>query len=288
MAKRYISTETFDDDWFSDLGQEAKIFWFYFITKCDHAGILKLNRKLAKFQTGINDIDAAIKELESRLVNLGPDVYFCPKFLVYQYPNFPQSAVRAQDSAIKILQKYDITMEKINEYLNPLVTLSKPLANPLLTLTKPLTNPLVTLSKPLAKGYDNDNDNDNDNDKLKKDRGLGGKEKTLAVQPKPNTLTDNLNLLQTVEMHNGLPPGSAATLAKVFYEIQSSTGNLEGKTIKDYQMHFSNWARKQAQAIKANTTSKAETVQDTFKRWEAQLSQNPEAFYQQALSSYHE
>ena len=34
--------------------------------------------------------------------------------------------------------------------------------------------------------------------------------------------------------------------------------------------------------------SKAETVQDTFKRWEAQLSQNPEAFYQQALSSYHE
>jgi uncharacterized protein YdaU (DUF1376 family) len=133
-----------------------------------------------------------------------------------------------------------------------------------------------------------ENENENENVVKKKNRGSGGKEKTLAVQPKPNTLTDNLNLLQTVEMHNGLPPGSAATLAKVFYEIQSSTGNLEGKTIKDYQMHFSNWARKQAQAIKANTTSKAETVQDTFKRWEAQLSQNPEAFYQQALSSYHE
>jgi len=134
----------------------------------------------------------------------------------------------------------------------------------------------------------NRNTNKDINTVEKRDRGSGGKGKTLAVQPKPNTLTDNLNLLQTVEMHNGLPPGSAATLAKVFYEIQSSTGNLEGKTIKEYQMHFSNWARKQAQAIKANTTSKAETVQDTFKRWEAQLSQNPEAFYQQALSSYHE
>jgi hypothetical protein len=144
------------------------------------------------------------------------------------------------------------------------------------------------MDKHMLKRMENENENENINENKKKDRGSGGKGKTLAVQPKPNTLTDNTNLLQTVEMHNGLPPGSAATLAKVFYEIQSSTGNLEGKTIKDYQMHFSNWARKQAQAIKANTTSKAETVQDTFKRWEAQLSQNPEAFYQQALSSYHE
>ena len=43
MAKRFIDTEIFNDDWFMELSKDAKLFYIFYITNCDHAGILKLN-----------------------------------------------------------------------------------------------------------------------------------------------------------------------------------------------------------------------------------------------------
>ena len=61
MSKRFIDTGLFDDPWFMDLSKEAKILWMYFITKCDHAGLLHLNNKLCIVQTGTKDLDKIIK-----------------------------------------------------------------------------------------------------------------------------------------------------------------------------------------------------------------------------------
>jgi hypothetical protein len=135
MAKRFIDTGIFDDSWYMDLSKDGKILWLYFITKCDHAGILNLNIKLCKVQTGINDIPTVIKELGNHLVTVRQLLYFIPKYIEFQYPNFPNSNVKQQASAIEILSKYHLFNKET------------------LTVTQQLPN-----------CYDNDNDNDIDND----------------------------------------------------------------------------------------------------------------------------
>jgi hypothetical protein len=112
MSKRFIDTGIFDDDWFMDLSKDGKLLWLYFITKCNHAGILKLNGKLCKVQTDIKDLDNSIKELANRLVTVSEQLYFIPKFIEFQYPGFPHSKARAQQSAIEILNKYGLLNEE--------------------------------------------------------------------------------------------------------------------------------------------------------------------------------
>lgn len=147
MSKRFIDTELFSDEWFCDLSKDGKLFWVYFITSCDHAGILKLNEKLIKFQTGINTLETVIKELGNSLIRVNKEYVFCPKFLKFQYPDFPKSNVKQQEGAIKILKSHGVWDEEKNSYL--------------------------TVAKELPNSYDNDNDNDNGNDKK---GGKGGKQ----------------------------------------------------------------------------------------------------------------
>lgn len=108
MSKRFIDTGLFDDDWFMDLSKDAKLLWVYYITKCDHAGIIKLNEKLCKVQTDIKDLEGVIKQLGNRLVTVSEHLYFIPKFIEFQYPGFPNSKVRQQQSAVDILIKYGL------------------------------------------------------------------------------------------------------------------------------------------------------------------------------------
>lgn len=108
MAKRFVDTEMFSDDWFMDLSKDGKIMWFYLITMCDHAGIFKLNEKLCSFHTGIADPLSIIKQLGNRIVRVREHLFFIPKFIDFQYPNFPNSKVRQQESAVAILEKYGL------------------------------------------------------------------------------------------------------------------------------------------------------------------------------------
>lgn len=121
MAKRFISTEMFDDEWFMDLSPEAKLLYVYLFVRCDHAGIISINWKLAEFQTGIKELkkshNTLLKEFEDRLVNLGNDYYFLPKFIWFQYPGFPKSKVMQQQGAIKRLNEFDLFDEE-NQTLN--------------------------------------------------------------------------------------------------------------------------------------------------------------------------
>jgi hypothetical protein len=111
MAKRFIDTGLFDDDWFMNLSKDAKILWIYFLTKCDHAGMLKLNARLCEVQTGIKDLNGTIKLLGNRIITVSERLYFIPKFLQYQYPGFPYSKAKAQLSAIEILTKHGLFID---------------------------------------------------------------------------------------------------------------------------------------------------------------------------------
>jgi hypothetical protein len=108
MAKRFIDTKIFEDEWYMELDLEAKLFYIYLFVNCDHAGVIKLNKKLCQFQTGINNLDRVIEQLGNRLVSVKDGIYFLPKFLKYQYPNFPNSKVIQQNSALKILNDLNI------------------------------------------------------------------------------------------------------------------------------------------------------------------------------------
>ena len=108
MAKRFIDTELFDDPWFMELEKDAKILWVYLITKCNHAGIIDVNTKLVEFQAGIKSYERVSKQLGNRLIFLRDNYYFIPKFLEFQYPDFPRSNVRQQQGAIKILESFGI------------------------------------------------------------------------------------------------------------------------------------------------------------------------------------
>lgn len=149
MSKRFIDTGLFDDDWFMDLSKDAKLLWIYFITKCNHAGMIKLNPKLCKVQTDIKELETVIKQLGNRLVTVSEHLYFIPKFIDFQYPGFPNSKVRSQISAIAILKKHGLIDEEN-----------------------------LTLIKGLDNSYEHEHDNDNDNDK----GGMGGKNKIIFQQ----------------------------------------------------------------------------------------------------------
>jgi len=114
MAKRFIDTGLFDDSWFLDLSSDAKLLWIYFITKCDHAGIYSIGKKLACFQTGIKELDncyeTLIKELGNRLILLEDGKYFIPKFITFQYPKGLSDNVKAQKSVKDILEKRGLNL----------------------------------------------------------------------------------------------------------------------------------------------------------------------------------
>lgn len=136
MAKKFIDSELFNDSWFMSISKDAKIFWIYLITSCNHAGIIDLNEKLTKIQTGIKDLKKVKNELGKRLIKVKDkeNYYFIPKYLKYQYPNFPNSNVKQQFSALKILEDFNL-----------------------------ITKGLIRVSKDLAKYYVYDNDNVHDN-----------------------------------------------------------------------------------------------------------------------------
>lgn len=136
MSKRFIDTDIFSDEWFSELSKDGKLFFIYFITNCDHAGVLRLNRKLCEFQIGIKSSETVIKELSKCLISVKDNTFFMPNYLKFQYPNFPKSNVKQQDSAIKILKELNLWNETLNTY--------------------------ITVTKELNNSYDNGNGNDND------------------------------------------------------------------------------------------------------------------------------
>jgi len=124
MAKRFFDTAIFDDEWFFELTKDGKLFWIYFLSKCDNAGLLKLNTKLAKFQTGVNSIDTVLIELGNRLVRVSEQLYFCPKFISFQYPKFPQSNAPQEKQVIELLQKNGLWDFEKNNFRDSVDTLS--------------------------------------------------------------------------------------------------------------------------------------------------------------------
>lgn len=146
MAKRFTDSNKWDDLWFQELPLKYKLFWQYLLDKCDHAGIWKVNFKMASFVIGekITEIEA-MQYLGKNVHKLELDRWFLFKFIEFQYGQLNENN-RVHLSAINILKKYNLLDGN----------------NAVIKLT-----PYMDLISPLQGVKDKDKDKDKDKAKFK-------------------------------------------------------------------------------------------------------------------------
>lgn len=118
MAKRFIDTGFLEQKWIRKLSPERKIFLIYLMLKCDNGGIIELDMEDIEFWIG-KKIGDPLRFLPEGYLILIHDSgkYFMPKFIEWQYPNFPHSKVHQQAQAKDILIRngiFDVDSQSIN------------------------------------------------------------------------------------------------------------------------------------------------------------------------------
>ncbi len=124
MAKRFTDTDKWKDAWFTELEPTMKIFWVYLCDTCDHAGVWKVNFRVASAIIGaILDKQSALKALGDRVYVITEEKWLLSKFISFQYPGGlnPKSSVHR--GVIKALESNGIEHK-------PYLTLIEALPNP--------------------------------------------------------------------------------------------------------------------------------------------------------------
>jgi len=115
MAKRFTDSNKWKDVWFSNLPSKYKLFWIYITDECNHAGIWKVNLRLAEFllneNLNITEIETHFKD---RIEILDSENWFIPKFISFQYGVLNEKN-RVHNSVLEILNNY-----KNKELIRPL------------------------------------------------------------------------------------------------------------------------------------------------------------------------
>src|SRR5690606_35651876 len=120
MAKRLTDSNKWHDAWFMDLPSKYKLFWLYILDNCDHAGIWKVNFKVAAFHIGEHLEPSEVKRiLSNRLRIINDEYWMVEKFIEFQYGGIKNDAVGK--SVQKIL---------ISHNLHNLIAPKKPLDSP--------------------------------------------------------------------------------------------------------------------------------------------------------------
>ena len=131
MAKRYITTDLFAEDWFLELTHESKLFWIYAFLNCDHAGFLKANiRPFNALNGTLIVLDATLTEINAekeRIMRVSERLLYLTGFVEFQYGNLLNPSNRVHKSVIDIHFEHSVSLEKLNKNLAPTVTLDSPL-----------------------------------------------------------------------------------------------------------------------------------------------------------------
>jgi len=119
MAKRFTESGKWKKKWIRQLDPKYKLFWFYLLDNCDHAGVFDADIESASFHIGLEYTEKEVLEVFNRkIVPFKTDKWFIPKFVEYQYGELNENN-RAHLSVINILNKYNL--------LDPNKTLARPL-----------------------------------------------------------------------------------------------------------------------------------------------------------------
>ena len=114
--RRFIDSSIWIDEWFEELNDGHRLFWFFLITACDVAGIWKTSFREAEFcikkQLSRNNVEEAFAE---QIIIISSKKWFIKNFPKYQYTeqlNLSNSAVRV---AVKEMLKNGISEETLRE-----------------------------------------------------------------------------------------------------------------------------------------------------------------------------
>lgn len=117
MAKRFTATEIWGEDWFLSMPIEYKLFWYYMLSNCDHAGLFKVN--LRSF-CSLNEVKLTPKKAldyfnsgKLRIKPISDSLWFIEDFFVYQYGETFNNNNRVHFSIKKLYEKYDIKLTSI-------------------------------------------------------------------------------------------------------------------------------------------------------------------------------
>lgn len=117
MAKRFTSTEIWSEDWFLDMPSEYKLFWYYMLSTCDHAGVFKVNTKtFCKMNEVILTSSLALNYFNTekqRVRVLSDNLWLIEDFFQYQYGEIFNPNNRVHDSIEKVYQRHNIEMTSI-------------------------------------------------------------------------------------------------------------------------------------------------------------------------------
>ena len=166
MTIRFTDREKFRDKWYRNLTPIQKCIWEYFVSECDHAGLLEYDTKMMTMQIGaeITIDDLKVFERCGKIKFVNDDLLFIPNFVLFQQRldslNQLNPKNRCHKSIIDRLNKYGIS------------PLGSPMGSPLDGASEPLNqengetstileklSPLEAPSKGLGRGYSNSNSN---------------------------------------------------------------------------------------------------------------------------------
>jgi len=117
MAKRFIATEIWNEDWFLDMPNEYKLFWYYMISECDHAGLFKVNLRSFCNLNGVKlDKEIALNYFNTnklRIRVISDNLWFIEDFFAFQYGSTFNANNRVHNSIGKLYTKHGIKMTSI-------------------------------------------------------------------------------------------------------------------------------------------------------------------------------
>lgn len=122
MAKRFTATEIWKEDWFLDMPIEYKLFWYYILSNCDHAGLFKVNLRsfcgLLEVKLTSNKVIEYFNAGKQRIRVISESVWFIEDFFVYQYGTTFNWNNRVHESIGELYKRHNIEMTSIRGLLD--------------------------------------------------------------------------------------------------------------------------------------------------------------------------
>ena len=114
MPKRFHDTEIWNEDWFLDMGEEYRMFWFYLKDTCDHAGIWKPNVRRFNSEVGKKiNLDKALQLFnaeKNRIEQLDSGHWVLLDFINFQYGSVLNLKNSCHLSVFNRLNKLEVSL----------------------------------------------------------------------------------------------------------------------------------------------------------------------------------
>jgi hypothetical protein len=117
MAKRFSDTKIWDEDWFLDMPNEYKLFWFYMLAQCDHAGLFKVNVRSFSGLLGVSVTPSKVIEYfntgKDRVRIVNQSLWLIEDFFAFQYGQTFNPNNKMHDSIEMLYLKANIKITSI-------------------------------------------------------------------------------------------------------------------------------------------------------------------------------